>query len=354
MAVYSHKKKVNKRTWRMLLAAVLWIVPAALFVCLARASYFRALPAQAEAPRPTADISMVREPPVVDELRVTEEPVSPPDLSPEPSPEASPEPSPEPSPDPSEEPSEEPGGGEAEPAESPVPSGAPGFIPPEKTQCIFMDGSGNPLSDYKWGDTIPASEAVDDDFFSDSVFIGNSLAQGFMLYSGLKTPDYFATQSISVMNIYYEKAINKGGGVYVTILDAMSQKEYSKVYIELGINEISLSDEDFYTRYGKLIDRIRELQPKAAIYLQSMTPVTAAQSESGSVFNNKRVRRYNELIKDLAAEKEAHYLDVYSSMANENGDLPAGGAFDGIHPYSKYYKAWREYLQTHTVLEVKP
>ena len=121
----------------------------------------------------------------------------------------------------------------------------------------------------------------------------------------------------------------------------------------LGLNEINWTEEKFISKYSILIDRIREIQPGAVIYLQSMTPVTKEQSDSGSVFNNKRIRRYNELIQALAAEKKVHYLDVYSSIANEDGDLPAGGSFDGIHPYTKYYKAWRDYLKCHVVLEEK-
>ena len=116
-------------------------------------------------------------------------------------------------------------------------------------------------------------------------------------------------------------------------------KEFARVAREEGFDELAAKFEGVAEVEHAHEDRYNKLKENL---------------DSGSVFNNKRVRRYNELIKDLAAEKEAHYLDVYSSMANENGDLPAGGAFDGIHPYSKYYKAWREYLQTHTVLEVKP
>ena len=327
MTGYSHQKKTNKRTRRAMLAVLFWIVPAAVFALLAHFAFFQrpSTAAAAEAPSPTPELALAANTPA---------PTASPELTPEPTP---------------------------EPTDPPVPvwnqgqkelptNQAPGEDVPE---YLFYNAAGERLVGYSWGDTVPESEAVEDDFFSDTAFIGNSLAQGFMLYAGMKTPDYYATQSISVSNIYYEKAINAGGGVYITILDAMARKEHRKVYIMLGLNEISMQEEEFVSKYGKLIDRIREIQPGAAIYLQSMTPVTAAQSASGSVFNNVRIRKYNELIQALAADKHAHYLDVYSSIANEDGDLPAGGSFDGIHPYTKYYLAWKEYLKTHTVLEEK-
>ena len=325
MAGYSHQKKADKKTRRAMLAALLWLVPAAVFALLTHFAFFQpqSVASAAEA-EPTPSPAVLAAQPTFSPL---------PELTPEPSP----------------EPTEPPEPAWNAPSQKILPAeAAPGETVPE---ALFYTVSGERLTDYTWGDLIPETEAVEEEFFSDTAFIGNSLAQGMMLYSGLKTPDYYATQSISVSNIYYEKAINAGNGTYITILDALARKDHAKIYIMLGLNEISMTEEEFVRRYGDLIDRIREIQPHAAIYLQSMTPVTAAQSESGSVFNNKRIRRYNELIQALAADKQCHYLDVYSSIADENGDLPAGGSFDGIHPYTKYYKAWKEYLKTHTVLE---
>ncbi len=222
-----------------------------------------------------------------------------------------------------------------------------------ETRCRFIAGNGDLLPEYTWGSPVPESEAVEDAFFEDAVFIGNSLEQGFMIYSGLTVADMYATQSITVDNIYHEKAVNAGGGEYITILDAVAQGSYRKIYVMLGLNEISLNTETFSRLYGKLIDELRELQPDADVYLQSMTPVSARQSGSGSVFNNDRIREYNEVIRLLAEEKQAHYVHVYDSLADEEGNLPSGWSHDGIHPYSQYYSLWLDYLKTHTVLEVK-
>ena len=328
VAGYSHQKKTDKKTKRILLAILFWVIPATVFVLLAHFAFFQrpslASAADESTPEPALDLEAGSQTPL---------PAA--DPTPVQTPEATPEPT---------------AALWNQGAKELPTDQAPGEDVPE---YLFFTAAGDRLVNYTWGDPVPESEAVEDEFFSDTAFIGNSLAQGFMLYAGMKTPDYYATQSISVANIYYEKAINAGGGVYITILDAMSRKSHSKVYIMLGLNEISMQEDEFVEKYGRLIDRIREIQPGAAVYLQSMTPVTAAQSESGSVFNNKRIRRYNELIREIAADKKAHYLDVYSSIADENGDLPAGGSFDGIHPYTKYYKSWKEYLKTHTVLEEK-
>ena len=56
------------------------------------------------------------------------------------------------------------------------------------------------------------------------------------------------------------------------------------------------------------------------------------------------------MLKELAKEKDAIYLDVASVMMDENGNLPEDAAVDGIHPGSKYYKIWAEYLEDNAIL----
>ena len=84
-----------------------------------------------------------------------------------------------------------------------------------------------------------------------------------------------------------------------------------------------------------------------------MTPVTAKQSNNSTTFTNDRIHEYNEVIRQLAEDKEAHYLYIFEAYADEDGCLPAGTSDDGIHPYPKYYAQWLTYLETHTVMEVK-
>lgn len=216
----------------------------------------------------------------------------------------------------------------------------------------FTDGHGTPIYDYVYGGAIPESAAVSDDYFSDAAFIGNSIMEGFMLYSGLTTAHVYAKKSINVNNILTKEVISSSSGS-ITIMNALASGEYSKVYILLGINEISLDPDVFCSLYSSVIDKVREIQPGADVYIQSLTPVTREQSENGSNFNKTRVCDYNEHLARLAVQTGAHYVDIYSAIADEEGYLPSDGSFDGIHPYREYYEMWRDYLKTHTVISVK-
>ena len=66
---------------------------------------------------------------------------------------------------------------------------------------------------------------ADDAFFADAAFLGNSLIDGFQLYSGLTTSDYYCATSMTVAKS--EELVSQ-----------MAQKQYGKVYLLLGINEI--------------------------------------------------------------------------------------------------------------------
>ena len=67
--------------------------------------------------------------------------------------------------------------------------------------------------------------------------------------------------------------------------------------------------------------------------------------------NNEQIVKFNNMLKDLAQEKNAVYLDVASVMSDENGNLPREAAVDGIHPGIEYYKKWAEYLKENAIID---
>ena len=117
---------------------------------------------------------------------------------------------------------------------------------------------------------VPEMKKADDDFFSDSVFIGNSLVDGLYLYGGVSTCDWLSGTGLSIYNIAAQKLSDKHGGT-CTVMSALGAKQYGKVYILLGINEIGSSIDSFSKSYGEILSKIRALQPSADIYVMNMT-----------------------------------------------------------------------------------
>lgn len=201
----------------------------------------------------------------------------------------------------------------------------------------------------------PASEPdipdapVEDSYFEDAVFLGDSRTEGFHLYSGLETGQYLFATGATVESVF-SKATQETDQGKVPMLDALDELEFSKLYIMLGVNELGWpKTEQFRDQYAKLIDRVRESHPDARIALQSILPISAKQEAKGSYVNNGRIAEFNAIIVQLAEEKDCTYLDVASAVTGEDGCLRAEETTDGIHLNTKGCVRWLEYLKEHPI-----
>lgn len=220
-----------------------------------------------------------------------------------------------------------------------------------------FDANGN----YIFGTAVPQSSTVSSSYFSDACFIGHSLVVGMSNYFGLPNADYFATNGASAKYLLNYDGFeletthtDENGNVVPdkgTLKQAISQKQYGKVYIMLGVNEIgsaSYHQQAFYSNMSSLIASVQESQPNAAIYLISLTPVSQTCSESRADVNRDNVLAYNSVLKQLCADKHAYYLNVFDTLANSNGFLPEDACTsDGIHILSSQYKLLKDYISSH-------
>ena len=178
-----------------------------------------------------------------------------------------------------------------------------------------------------------------EDFFTNSAMLGNSLAQGMKLYSGLNM-NYFVYQSTTVFD--------PNGYSPDRCFDLMLQGNYDRVYIEYGINEIHMGPEKITEGYSALIDRIRAKMPRAEIYVMAVTPVTKTVSDRGS-FAMTKIRALNAALRQMCGEKSCWYLDCCEALCDETGYLPeAYAGWDGSpHLSVSAYKYWAELIRTH-------
>lgn len=202
-----------------------------------------------------------------------------------------------------------------------------------------------------WTGPVAESAPVEDTYFDDVVFLGDSRTEGFKLYSGLGRGTYLHAVGATVESVF-TKAVETERGK-MPLLDALAETECGKIYVMLGVNELGWNGTDtFRTQCGKMIDRIREDHPEAEVVLQSIIPVSAKQEAKGSYVNNTRIAAYNEVLQEIAEEKDCPYVNVAEAVVDEDGFLRADWTFDGVHLNVAGCKAWLEYLRTHAVGEV--
>lgn len=197
---------------------------------------------------------------------------------------------------------------------------------------------------------VPETAAVENTYFDNAIFLGDSRTEGLSLYSGLKTGHFYTAVGATVESVFSKKVWQTESGEKIPLLDAMAGQECDKVYIMLGINELGWTKtQTFHDQYTKLIDRVRTDHPDAKIVLQSIPPVSAKQEAKKNYVNNERIRVYNGIIKTLAEEKECYFLDVAACLTGKDGLLPKDLNFDGIHLNPSGCKLWLGYLKTHSL-----
>lgn len=195
---------------------------------------------------------------------------------------------------------------------------------------------------------VPESEPVDDSYFDDAVFIGNSRTEGLKMYSGLTKSTFITEVGLTIDSIFTDYC-NISGGYKNLAFSELESREFGKVYIMMGMNELGwVYDDVFKEDYGKIIDRIREINPDAVIYIQSILPVSKWKDSNDSTYTIANVDRLNARLRELADEKEVHYVDVAEGIMDEEGYLPYEATLDGVHLVPEYCVKWLDYLKTHT------
>jgi lysophospholipase L1-like esterase len=183
--------------------------------------------------------------------------------------------------------------------------------------------------------------------FDDTVFIGDSRTLGLQMATGLTNATFLAERNMAV-NRGEEKFFRLSDGSKGTLYQALAEKQYQKVYVMFGVNELGWPEAStFADSYAIMLDRIRESQPNATIYVQSILPITKERSDSDTIYNNTNVNLFNEAIRQMVATRDVVYLDVASVFRDTDGALFADASTDGIHLTFEYCGRWLQYLADH-------
>lgn len=184
---------------------------------------------------------------------------------------------------------------------------------------------------------------VDITWFDDALFIGDSRTVGLRDYTDLSDhADFYCETSLTVF-----KALDKEFKGLGSIPEALEEKEYKKIYIMLGINELGTGTTEMYMeKYTEVIDTIHELEPEAMIFIQANMNVSAQKSSEDKIFNNNNIGARNNAIATLADNSQIFYIDVNEAVGDEQGALSGEYTYDQIHLLGRYNELWKEFLMT--------
>lgn len=189
---------------------------------------------------------------------------------------------------------------------------------------------------------------VEKSYFDDALFIGDSRTVGISEYGDLNNATFFANTGMSVYNIL-DKDVSVPRVGKLKLEQLLSSKQFGKVYIMLGINELGYNMNQNLENYKKLVDYIKDRQSKAIIYIQANLHVTDKKSSKDKIFNNTNINKFNTEISKIADNKKVFYIDVNEKFDDENGNLNSDYTSDNIHIFAKYYKEWSNWLSQNAV-----
>lgn len=212
------------------------------------------------------------------------------------------------------------------------------------------DGSAMKQGDDWFNELIFRSiPEVTDDYFQDSVFIGESRTVSLVTYGGVQNLNVFANVSLNVGEIDTTANVSVNGQV-MTVADAVNATSFSRYYLSFGLNEIGWPDPTQFTEgISHLADLILARNPSAVIYVQSIAPVTKAVSDS-SVYSIEQIQNFNANLKLLCQGRgDLVYLDTASSVTGEDGYLPTDAGADGKQLNQAYCQRMMQYIRQHAV-----
>jgi lysophospholipase L1-like esterase len=169
------------------------------------------------------------------------------------------------------------------------------------------------------------------------IFLGNSITQG---------GDWAKLTGDST-------AVNRGIGADITYgirtrLDDVIRRQPSKLFVLVGINDISkdIPDVVFAAQYRAIVDSVRARSPRTRIYVQSIMPLNPTVRNFPQHYDKQeRVVAVNRLLRAMAKESGATYVDLWPAVVDSHGHLDASITPDGLHLNAKGYERWVRYLK---------
>lgn len=200
---------------------------------------------------------------------------------------------------------------------------------------------------------VPENGRLSEEYLRTVMFVGDSLSQGFALYPPTReVSTVCAYKSTSPNQVIQNFVGQRPDGSRIEMWDDIKTQAPGSIYVLYGTNAlVAQSDEAFLKYYGDLLDMLRQRYPDVPIYVQSITPTTAAQGVKQPPLENGHIRTVNNAIAKMAADKGLFYLDAQEALADAEGNLRGDyvGTYDGIHMNPTGYAAWADYILTHTV-----
>jgi lysophospholipase L1-like esterase len=169
------------------------------------------------------------------------------------------------------------------------------------------------------------------------IFLGNSITQG---------GDWAKLTGDSTV-------VNRGIGADLTFglrtrLDDVTRRKPSKLFVLIGINDISkdIPDAVIAAEYRALVDSVRAQSPETKIFVQSILPLNPSVKNFPQHYDKQaRVVAVNQLLRQMARATHVTYIDLWPVFVDRQNHLDASLTGDGLHLNQLGYERWVAFLK---------
>lgn len=147
--------------------------------------------------------------------------------------------------------------------------------------------------------------------------------------------------------------INSGISGYTTVNminrfnNLIEQHQADKMFLMIGTNDVGkgYSEDSIVENIIKIIEMTQEKSPNTKIYVESIYPVNLNKRPKDKNRNNNTNQRINARVRTYCEENNITYLDVYSLLIDDEGNLKDEYTEDGLHLTDDAYVLITNYLK---------
>lgn len=129
----------------------------------------------------------------------------------------------------------------------------------------------------------------------------------------------------------------------------IEQHKADKLFLMIGTNDLGggIERDEVISNIKHIIEMTKSQSPDTKIYLESIYPINSSKRSSKEKRNNEDIRYINIQLKKYCEENDITYLEVYSLLADANGELKGEYTEDGLHLNSAGYDVVTNYLKSY-------
>jgi len=131
-------------------------------------------------------------------------------------------------------------------------------------------------------------------------------------------------------------------------LDEITEGQPSKIFLLIGINDISRNfpDDQILKNYREIISRIQDESSETKIYIETILPVNKSFNVYKRHYNkDEHILYINDELRKMASEMAVILIDIYPVFLDAQNRLEAKFTDEGLHLNEKGYLKWAKILK---------